>query len=356
MNVIDIRTYEGDGRDIAELEQRVWRKAFHGKAWYPVWDQPYFAWRVLEERLGSRNLCLGAYDGTKLVACVLAEAVDLQVGDQRVPGSYSSWLAVDPETRSRGLAMRLMEELHRRHRERALMISLGCTRSDPKSPPNKFWASLAQRAPQEFSFWGPIRFWTCVLNPSRVAAAGFSTFERYGPLALKVIPWPWIGSRRPADVRPYQCADLADCLRLVDLQGRQADLRMIWNGPRLDWQLAGAGFPRTLVSVVQDRVQGFVNYYPVRWCGAAELRVAVIDLFAGEGSWLAHRRLLSAAQTQMRDEGIDLAVMMASQASPGGVLCSRGFVPIDAHAISFGLMIDPRLRVHRPRRLHILFT
>lgn len=356
MSSAEIRTYEGDGHDLAALVQRAWKQSFQGQKWFPLWDQDYFSWRVLDPHFRSRELCLGAYEGASLVGCIMAEATEFQWGDQQLHGSYSSWLSVDQESKSRGVALRLVDELRVRHRQLGLRLSVGCTRTDPQSPTRKFWDSLARRRPEEFRFWGPIRLWARVLNPARVAAAGLTTWERWAPQLLRLIP-RWAGpSRLPRSIRPFRREDTAVCLRMLERQCEPANLRMIWNVQRLSHQFANGNYPRTLISQSETTPQGFLNYYCLTWSGKRDIRVGMIDLFAGENGWWPQRSLLKAAEGQMRDEKIDLILMMSSQASPARVLLSRGFVPIDAEVERFGLFIDPQLSCPPPRSFHILFT
>jgi hypothetical protein len=236
------------------------------------------------------------------------------------------------------------------------MISIGCTRADPTSPARKLWDTLARRTPGDYQFWNKIRFWACVLNPAAIAAAGFTFFERWGPLALRILPWPRFQQHPDPQVRRYQPSDLPDCLQMIEVQASSADCRMLWTATRLEAQLGGSGFSRTLILTDGDSSVAFLNYYVIRWSGAREIRVGIIDLFAGRGSWLLQRRLLKSAQRQMREEGLELALMMNSIASPSSVLLSRGFVPIDGEADQFGLLIDPRLQLPPLKRFHILLT
>ncbi len=355
MSAVEIRSYEGDGGDLAALVQRAWKQNFQGQKWFPLWDQKYFAWRVLDPRLGSRDLCVAAYEGDSLIGCIMAEAAEFQWGDQRVRGSYSSWLSVDQESQSRGVALRLVDELRLRHQQQGLRFSIGCTRIDHQSPARKFWDSLARRRPDEFRFWGPIRLWAHVLNPVRVAAAGLTTWERWGPQLLRLIPrWP-TRAKRPSGIRPFRADDTAECLRLLEIQNRTTDFQMRWNSDRLEHQLDHGQFPRTFVSHDGTSLHGFLNYYALTWSGEQDLRVAMIDLLAGD-QWWPQRSLLKAAEAQMRDDGVDLVLMMASAAAPASVLLSRGFVPIDAEVELFSLFVDPQLNCPPPKSFHILFT
>lgn len=356
MTSVEIRTYDDDGHDLAALVQRAWKQNFQGETWFPWWDQGYFQWRVLSPVYRNRELCLAAYEGARLVGCILAEAAEFATENGQLRGSYSSWLSVDSECRSRGVVLRLVDELRTRHRELGLRFSLGVTRADPKSPARKLWDTLDRRRPDEFCFWGRQRLWARVLNPAQMAQAGLTMWERWASQLLHCMPRWTTSGRPPKDVRPFQSDDTPWCLRMLQHQSSPAHLRMIWNPERLQHQLNGCGFPRTLVSLEESAPHGFLNYYLVTWCGRREIRVAMIDLFVGEADWRKQRRLLKAAENQMCRDGVDLVLMLSSQASPGHVLLSGGYLPIDAGVELFGLFIDSPWNCPKPRSFHILMT
>ena len=188
MSTIEIRNYEGDGADLADLIGRTWKTAFTGKMRFPLWDRAFLNRRLLDERGGGREFLVSAYRGTKIVGCLLAEPMDLRIRGQAVRGTLSSWLSVDPEVRVPNIAIRMVEGLRKRHQEHGVAISIGCTSSDPNAPTRRFWNSLARRKPDDFRFFGPIRFWSRVLDSSAVATSGLNAFERIGPRFARLIP------------------------------------------------------------------------------------------------------------------------------------------------------------------------
>src|SRR5690606_34181761 len=63
MSGIELRTYDGDGSDLATLTNRAWRATVAGKAMFPLWSREYFQWRLLDERGGGRDFLVAAYRG-----------------------------------------------------------------------------------------------------------------------------------------------------------------------------------------------------------------------------------------------------------------------------------------------------
>jgi len=355
MSTVEIRNYEGDGSDLAELIGRTWRTAFTGKMWFPLWDHAYLSWRLLDERGGGREFLVSAYKGSQLVGCLLAEPLDLNIRGKHVRGTLSSWLSVDPENRIPNLAMRMVEGLRKRHQEHGVSISIGCTSADPKAPTRRFWDSLAQRRPEDFHFFGPIKFWTRVLDPAAVAAAGLNRFEQVGPRFARLMPT--LPALKPpvSAVREYRPSDLDRCLSWVRTQSEMADIYVRWSAERLDLQL-NHPYTRTLVLDEGAGAGGFLNYYCIDWSGARVIRVAVIDLFAGSSGFGGHLALVKTAERRMRAEGVQLALMMDSSASPPKPLWAAGFVPLPPNVDLFCYFPEPGLQLGSPVRYHLLFT
>jgi hypothetical protein len=234
-------------------------------------------------------------------------------------------------------------------------ISIGCTSSDPKAPNRAFWDRLAQRKPADFHFFGPISFWRRVLDSKGVAAAGLTTFERLAARCAALLPKPSIHSADATGIRPFEPRDLPNCLDWVKEQASSAEIHMRWSAPRLDVQLNHA-YARTLVLDRGSAGGGFLNYYVIDWSGAAVVKVAVIDLFAGNMGFASQFALLKAAERQMIREGVQLAVGMASKAIPGPPLLASGFAPLPAGLDLFSFFPDPTLRFDPALRYHLLFT
>lgn len=347
MTAIAIRSYRGDGSDLAELTNRAWRATVGGKMLFPLWDPAYFQWRLLDPRGGGGDFHVAAYDGDRLVGCVLAEPMPFEVSGRRVQATSSSWLTVDPEVRSPRLALRMLAELRRRHQERGMSFSMGFAGPEARD----FWAGLAKRSPQEIQFLDRIAFWSRPFDARAVAASGFNVVERHGPRLARLLPS--LRARPHTPVRPFAAGDLARCHEWITAQSAAANLRIAWTPARLELQLA---HPRAVTLVLDDGAHGgFINYYGIRMLGASEVLVGVIDLFAGTLGFLQQLALLGAACDRMREDGIHMAVMMKAVSAPTRAFVAAGFVPYSTDVDLFWYFREPGLSVDSPVRYHVLF-
>jgi hypothetical protein len=353
MSTVEIRSYEGDGGDLAELVDRVWRAGYGGRYRIPLWDPGYFRWRLLDERGGGREYLICAYRGERLVACLLAEPMDFEVRGRPVRGTASSWLSVDPEVRAPGLALRLVEELRRRQRRDGLAFSMGYSSSDPAHPARQFWDQLAKRRPAELVVLRRLTFWGRVFDARAVSASALDRFERWAPWAVRHVPWAYLGWREREGVRPFAPQDLSRCGRWIESSSAGLDLRLRWTPPRLELQL-GSPYARTLLLERGGR-GAVVNYYPTRQLGRTEIRVAMIDLVAGDLGWAGKVALLKAAGHRMMEEGLHAAFMMESAATPTAALLAAGFVPFGPGIDLFCYLCDPDLGLRPTRRFDVLF-
>jgi hypothetical protein len=356
MSRVEIRTYEGSGEDLADLVCRTWYLNYAGRMWFPVWDFPYFKWRLLDDRIESRDFFVCAYEGTKLVGCLMAEPLDFEIRGQRLKGTLSSWLSVDPAVAGPVIALRLVEGLRKRHLEHHMALSIGCTGSNSTLPTRRFWDSLERRNPADFHNLGPMRFWTRVFDFQSVAAAGLSWFERVGPKIGAYLPWDWIATRNASGIRSYQRADLPRCQAWLQAQADGADIKIVWSAQRLNLQLGHPTYPRTLMTEDASGKGAFLNYYPIGISGKSTIRTAIIDLIAGDISFEKKLALIHAAIRQMKSEGIQMALMMRSMAAPAWPLLAAGFIPVPAHQKLFSYFMSPQIQRKPSTRLHIIFS
>lgn len=343
----EIRTYEGDGSDLAELTNRVWRETVGGKMLFPLWDTEYFQWRLLDPRGGGAAFHVAAYEGSRIVGCLLAEPMRFEVCGRLVQGTLSSWMTVDPRVKSPRLALRMLTELRRRHQETNTSFSMGY--AGPEARP--FWAALGKRPPHDLQVLDQISFWARPFDSGMVAASGFSFVERYGPALAKLLPG--LRPKPRSHVREFKRSDLDRCHQWLDAQSKGADLRILWSSSRLELQLAHSRI-RTLLLEDGDK-GGVINYYGIRMLGASEVQVGVIDIFAGTLSFTQQLALLSAACRQMEEEGIHMAVMMKAVSAPARVFLAAGFIPYPAGLDLFWFFANPDLTTKPPVRYHILF-
>jgi ribosomal protein S18 acetylase RimI-like enzyme len=350
---LQIDAYQGDGIDLAELITGTWNKVYGGRAWFPVWDQDFVAWRMMDPRVLDREMMVCAYDDGRLIGCLLAEPTELRVGTRRVQGSLASYLSVDPETRHRGLGVRLLDQQRRLHEQRGLQLSLGVSNSLEGAQSKKFWDGVARRWPKEFALLGGLTMWCHVVDAGAIAAAGLSWFERWGPRAQALVPGGL--SVSAAKTRPFRASDLDPCLAWTLRQGEVADCQMIWSRQRLSLQLDHP-YARTWVAERDGRPSGFVNGYLITWSGGQPVRVGFIELCAAEGGALAQASLLSRARRAMADEGAQMVVVMNAGAQPRAAMLAAGFMPMNPHVQKMALLGELAGTLSAPTRLHCAFT
>jgi len=351
---IEIDAYRGAGADLAQLITDTWKATYEGRAWFPVWDLAYVQWRMMDPRILDRELLVCAYDGSVLVGCLLTEQTELRVGSQVVPGGLVSYLTVDPTTRHRGVALRLLERQRSLHRSRGLRLSLGLSNSREGSPQQRFWVGFGRRWPNEYALLGRFLMWSAMVDDRAVSAAGLTRFERLGPRAASILPWGWVGARG-AHTRPFRAEDLDACRRLIHRQGEAGDCQMIWSRQRLAVQLEHP-YARTWVGERDGQPWGFANGYLIDWSGGRTVRVGFIELCAAEGGALAHASLLVAAGRALAAEGAQMVVMMDPGCQPRAALLAAGFMPMNPHLQTMALLGELAITLPPGARLHFPFT
>lgn len=350
---LSITSYAGDGDDLADFITAVWTRMFGGRAWFPLWDRRYVAWRLMDPRILDRELIVCAYEGDRLVGCVASEESGFRIGADRVCGSLSSYLSVDPETQDRGVAIRLLDALAAVHRRRGIAVGFGVTADGPGSASLRFWELTRKRRPSETAFLRSYRIWTRVCRPAAVARAALTGFERLGSRAGPLVPWGWTGRGGPR-VRPVEKADLPACGRLVAAASCRADIAMLWSEARLAVQLDHPN-ARAFVLDGPEGPRGLVAGYMIDWLGKAPVRVGFVELCAADlardeaGLLIALGRILEA-------EGAEMVVMMDAGSAPRRGLALAGFVPLDPHVRGVAVLNHTGMEFSRTSSLHMAFT
>lgn len=349
-----IGPYEGDGGDLAALITGTWQQVYGGRAWFPVWDRDFVAWRMMDPRVLDRELLVCAYDDDKLIGCLLAEQTELRVGNEQVPGSLTSYLSVDPGTRHRGLGIRLLDQQRRLHQQRGLRLSLGVSNAQEGAESQKFWAGVARRWPKEFALLQGMTMWCDVVDAAAIAGAGLNAFERWGPRAAALLPgWLRVPAAR---TRPFREDDLDACLGWVHRQGARAGCQMIWSRQRLSLQLDHP-YARTWVADGPDgRPWGFANGYLIDWSGGQRVRVGFVELCAAARGTRHQAALLTAASRALAAEGAQMVVMMSAGTQPWPALLAAGFMPMNPHVQAMALLGDLAGTLGGDTTLHCAFT
>lgn len=324
----EIRTYEGDGQDIANLLARTWRSAYQGKHWCPLWDADYIRWQLLGDRSGGHEFLVSAYDGRRLVGCVLAERMTFRLHDREVEGTIGSWLTVDPEARSPNLSFKMVEELGRRHREHGLAFLLGYVNGNPATPAHHFWTRFAKKHPRDLRFIRRIGYWIRILNAPVLSRKCLYGYERIGARVHGWIPPLRAPGRMACGVRDYSDGDFEACEQLVRKSSVRADLSTVWRPERLARQLRWNDLPRTLVIEPNGSPSSLINYHQLGLLGIQEVTAGLIDLLtSAEAPARDRRKLLRSALYRMEAEGFDVAFALRTPMFPPRVMLACGFLP-----------------------------
>jgi GNAT superfamily N-acetyltransferase len=354
--MIEIRTYDGDGRDLAELIDRAWRQTYTGQCWCPMWSEEYIRWHLAAGCANDRDFVVAAYVGGRLIGCSYSERATFRADGREIPATLGSWLTVDPEARSRRLAVEIFEELRRRHREYGAAFSLGYVNGNPKTTANRFWTAYAKLCPENLRFVRRIGYWVRVLN-----AASFrrKCLYRHERIAARAQGWLAFGGapRGPAEgVRDYTPADLDGCARLVERWGENADLAMVWPRERLAAHLQWDDVPRTLVLERGGAVVGMVNFHRLGLLGKDVVSTGLVDLLVCEDDSAGdRRRLVRSAVARMASDGLDTAYTLRTNMFPARVMLACGFWPLPQSEFLTIAFPEPGLKFPPARRPMILF-
>jgi len=354
--MIEIRTYDGDGEDVADLTARTWRAAYGGKNWCPFWSAEHIRWQLLSGRPADRDFLVAAYDGCRLVGCFFAERTTFRADNREVVGTIGSWFTVDPQARSPRLGIDIIEELRRRHCEHGAAFLLGYVNGNPKTPANKFWTCYAELYPGQIRFVRRIGYWIRILNSASLRRKCVHWFERFAARVHGRLPFLGAPRGMAPEVRDYAGGDLNRCGSLVGEMSENSDLAMIWSRDRMASQLDWNGFPRSLVLDRGDAPFGMVNYHRFGLLGADVVTTGLIDLLGCEGGSVRdQRRLLRSAVARMASDGLDIAMALRTSMFPPRVMVPCGFWPLPQSEHLVYVFPRPDLRLPPADRPFILF-
>lgn len=348
--MFEVRTFDGDAREIARFTQDVWRASYHRKVPTPVWDENYFDWQLLSERPGGSDYLVAAYDQGKLVGSLFAEEFHFRLREEEFKGAFSSWLTVHPDYRRRGLGKQLAEEQCRRllERDAKFLLGFGIKRKTSSGP--KFWASFSDKT----VLLGQVGLWIRVLDHRAVSEWDVSLLDRLGSRLLGVVQRRPPAPRQTTSIRNYRPDDLPACLELVNNKLEEVDLGCVWSASRLAHQLQYKGIPSTLVAESGGRVAGLINYYKLTLLGRTYLETAVIDhCVTDDLTWRERSDLLATALAQMKSEGIKMALTLRLPTSPSSLLLANGFIPLPPEYEVICYRADKSFSLDRAKRLYV---
>jgi GNAT superfamily N-acetyltransferase len=305
--------------------REVWRGDYAGTVSVPFWDEAFLTWQLFGDQPEQANYRLAAYDGARLVGTFFARPHRFSLHGRVVEGSLASWLTVHPDYRRKLVGPRLVGCMCRQHEADGRAFLIGLAHRDPKALGFQFWEEMRRAAPQSVAMLGPVNFWARVLDAGRVARWSPHWPER---LATRLVSALQGRPSRPPGTgwRPFEQADLAQCLALIEPTRGGHDLTVIRGPADLQRQLQFEGVARTLVGATGGRITGLLNYFRLELLGRGELAVGLSDLLFLGG--VGGERLLRAGLARMARDGLALALVPGFAARPRLLFFRAGFVPL----------------------------
>jgi hypothetical protein len=348
---LTIGPYEGDGDDLARLIVSTWRASLGARAWFPIWDEAFIRWKVMDERVLDRDLVTVARDEDGLVGCCVGLAYPFRMRNgEIVAGSLTSFLSVDPTRRVPGLALRLVEANRRAQAAKGIRLSLGVHDASVGAPAAKFWGGWKKRHPQEFVTLGRIRIWTHVFDGPAVARASIALVDRLAARIGAFLPLGYYGAKG-AGARPAE-SEIARDLAIARQGTGREDFRV-----ELDEEtLSHALHHPYCLSVRHPTEDALVAGYMIDWSGRADLRVGFIDLVAGRASARPMADTIIAFARAARGRGAKMVAMMDQGAAPPAAFWLAGFAPLDSHVDYFVWFKDPALEIPAGSKVAAPFT
>lgn len=348
--MIEIRTYDGDMRQLAEFCNSVWSQRYGGRMPYIQWTPEFMEWE-LDDTPNTRDMLVAAYDGARLVGVMPVRPMRFHILDEIVRCSWGSYFSVDPEYAHQPVSVKLHLEQRRRHKERGLHINFG-------------YVVTAYEAAQGQKFWlkqqklvkpiRPVGMWIRALDPMAVARFSLRRFDVLGMRLSKLVLRDPRPPRRPETIRPFAAADATACAGLLDAASRRADLGYAWDEVLAARQLVFRDVTRTLVAEHDGRVAGLINYCTLTLIGRTPIVAGIIDFL--ETSALPRRTaidLVRAAMCDMHRHGVHLAMALRVSSMPFWPLARNAFTMLPAEYCYVAHLIDYDLPNWQPRRLNV---
>jgi hypothetical protein len=322
--MIEIRTFEGEPRELAAFCTSSWLKRYAGRMPVPLWSPKFLEWELFGHDHESRDYLVAAYDRTRLVGVLPARPAKYHLLDRPVRGTWGSFFGVDPDYENDGVSLKLNLEQRRRHRDRGAEVLMGFVYVGSQASMGKdFW--LKQRSLMIIRKLG---LWARLIDHRAVSDFEFSARDRWATRMLGWFQGPPRPPRDAAGIRAYAPADLPDCLRLARQVSQSAEWGYDWDEASLSRQLAWRDVTRTLVAEVDGRVQGFISWCHLDLLGNREVTAAVIDLVSLKNLSAARQQsLLRTALCEMAREDCHLALLLRISCYPALALLSAGFIP-----------------------------
>ena len=321
--MVEIRTYDGDGSDFAELCLRIRKQEGEEEKWSPLWDAAYLRGQI-EAPAADRELMVAAYDGERLIGSFFAVPYMFDVRGKKLAGTFSTCLMIDPAFR--GLTPYVIEKLRRRHRNNGYAFSLGFVMGGPNSGPYQCWTGYARAYPKNFQFVSDAGYWIRAFDPSVLDEAGRAEQARANAeLGTRLES----GSDAPpadTEIRACREGDLENCLYLLKAQTARVDWSIGWDRDSLGTYLTGSANTDALVAERDGSVAGVIGLHWLSVWNDGEICGVVIDMLAA-GDDLTRRHLLQAACAKAQREGAQVATALRSSMFRARTVIPSGFLP-----------------------------
>ncbi len=325
--MVELRTYDSDADDVAELCERVRMHDGDDDKWTPLWDAP-FVRQQIEAPADDRELMIGAYDDGRLIGSFFAIPYLFNVGVEQLRGTFSTCFMVDPAYRA--LGPYLIEKLRRRHRDLEYAFSLGFVMGGPATTSFQCWSNYAKHSPHNCTFVSDAGCWFAALDPALLDNSVSEDEQRRMDAYLAGQSRARESSRsNDVNIRVYRDDDLVACLECLMAQIESADWTIHWNEKSLCAQLQDNGHGQTLVAEREGKVCGFISHHRLSLWNGAKIRSAVIDLLAAiSGDRSVHKQLVAAACRKLSKEDVQVAMALRSPTFRARTMIPSGFLPL----------------------------
>ncbi|MEM8730227.1 MAG: hypothetical protein AAGF79_09930 [Pseudomonadota bacterium] len=347
---LELRTYSGDGDDLADLIVSSWQHVLKDTAWFPVWDRDFIRWKVMDPRVFDRDMIVAAYQDDRLIGCSVSLPCEFRIGDAAIKGSSCSFLSADPAYKRPGLAVRVIEEMRKRHIDGGYRISLGVRNVAPGALAKKFWDGYMKRHPDEGDILGRFKSWVHVFDGPAVARASLGTWEAMEARAGGVLPLGWTGARGCG--QPCKPEEIARDLAIVAAGNPGVQIEQLHSEATLSHAL----HHEYCFAVRHPTAEALLAGYMIDWNGKSDVRVGFVDLVAGQAAPADMAALIVYAARQLRAKGAQMVVMMDQGAAPAEAFRRAAFVPVDPDVEYFVWYKDPTLAIPPGARCAVAFT
>jgi predicted N-acetyltransferase YhbS len=353
--MIEIRTFDGSSAEMATFLRGAGQPEGEHTVASLLWSREFLDWQFFDNPHVQRDYILAAYDGDRMAGAFLAIDGRFRSAERVFRGSLGSWLMVAPEYRAHFVGPQLAAAMLERHAAHGADLIVGLAYPTGTGTSLEFWEAFARACPNVVSIGPRIAYWTCILDPRRMARASPSWLDKAGAIIAGALARR-LGNGAMEGIRPARPTDAAACLDLLERATRHLHFAFEWDQSRLTHQLAYGSVAQTLVATAGEQVVGWINFHRVELRQREALPMAVIDHFivAPERAARFGAPLLRAALSRMQEEGICLATALQLPLWPKWSFLRCGFIPRHLGHRVLAMCANPQYRHAWTRRAFLL--